>query len=244
MLFGDLIIYKMEVPKHIAIIMDGNGRWAKEHGKIRTAGHQAGAEVLKDIVKAADNLGVKILTVYAFSTENWKRPKMEVDFIMQLLGSYLKKEIPEFNANNVQVRFVGSREGLPKSVLEELDSVLQSTAKNTGIILNLAINYGGREEIVSAAKKIVGAVQKGGLKVEDIDEKCFENFLYTGDLPAPDLLIRTGGDFRISNFLLWQLAYTEIWTTETYWPDFTPDILRTAVAEFGKRERRFGGLGN
>lgn len=232
------------IPKHIAIIMDGNGRWAKEHGKIRTAGHQAGAEVLKDIVKAADNLGVKVLTVYAFSTENWKRPKMEVDFIMQLLGSYLKKEIPEFNANNVQVRFVGSREGLPKSVLEELDLVLRSTAKNTGIILNLAINYGGREEIVSAAKKIVGAVQKGDLKVEDIDEKCFENFLYTGDLPAPDLLIRTGGDFRISNFLLWQLAYTEIWTTETYWPDFTPELLQAAVAEFGKRERRFGGLGN
>lgn len=232
------------IPKHIAIIMDGNGRWAKENGKIRTAGHQAGAEVLKDIVKAADNLGVKVLTVYAFSTENWKRPKMEVDFIMQLLGAYLKKEIPEFNANNVQVRFIGSRNGLPESVLEELDLVLQSTAKNTGIILNLAINYGGREEIVSATKKIVGAVQSGDLKVEDIDEKCFENFLYTGDLPAPDLLIRTGGDFRISNFLLWQLAYTEIWTTETYWPDFTPELLQTAVAEFGKRERRFGGLGN
>lgn len=232
------------VPKHIAIIMDGNGRWAKERGKIRTAGHQAGAEVLKDIVKAADNLGVKILTVYAFSTENWKRPKIEVDFIMQLLGTYLKKEIPEFNANNVQVRFIGSRNGLPESVLEELDLVLASTAKNTGIILNLAINYGGREEIITATKKIVGAVQKGDLKVEDIDEKCFENFLYTGDLPAPDLLIRTGGDFRISNFLLWQLAYTEIWTTDTYWPDFTPEILQTAVAEFGKRERRFGGLGN
>ena len=232
------------VPKHIAIIMDGNGRWAKERGKIRTAGHQAGAEVLKDIVKAADNLGVKILTVYAFSTENWKRPKIEVDFIMQLLGTYLKKEIPEFNTNNVQVRFIGSRNGLPESVLEELDLVLASTAKNTGIILNLAINYGGREEIITATKKIVGAVQKGDLKVEDIDEKCFENFLYTADLPAPDLLIRTGGDFRISNFLLWQLAYTEIWTTDTYWPDFTPEILQTAVAEFGKRERRFGGLGN
>ncbi|MDO4935495.1 MAG: isoprenyl transferase [Phascolarctobacterium sp.] len=232
------------IPSHIAIIMDGNGRWAKEHGKIRTAGHQAGAEVLKDIVKAADALGVKVLTVYVFSTENWKRPQMEVDFIMQLLGAYLKKEIPEFNANNVQVRFIGSRNGLPESVLEELDLVLQSTAKNTGIILNLAINYGGREEIVSATKKIVGAVQSGDLKVEDIDEKCFENFLYTGDLPAPDLLIRTGGDFRISNFLLWQLAYTEIWTTETYWPDFTPELLQTAVAEFGKRERRFGGLGN
>lgn len=232
------------IPKHIAIIMDGNGRWAQARGKVRTAGHQAGAETLREIVRAASDMGVKILTVYAFSTENWKRPKLEVDFIMNLLGTYLIKEIPEFMANQVQVRFVGSREGLSDGVLEKLDRVLAETKANTGIILNLAINYGGRNEIVAATKRIAAAVAQGELRIEDIDEECFEGFLYTAGLPAPDLLIRTGGDLRISNFLLWQVAYAEIWMTETFWPDFTPAMLKEAVAAFGTRQRRYGGLGD
>ena len=224
--------------------MDGNGRWAQSRGKARTAGHQAGAETLRNIVKAAAGMGVKVLTVYAFSTENWKRPKLEVDFIMNLLGTYLVKEIPEFRANNVKIRFAGSREGLPQGVLDKLDRVLAETQANTGIILNLAINYGGQNEIVAATRKIAAAVAQGELRVEDIDENCVEGFLYTAGLPAPDLLIRTGGDLRVSNFLLWQIAYAEIWMTETFWPDFTPAMLQEAVDAFGTRQRRYGGLGD
>jgi len=233
----------MSVPRHIAIIMDGNGRWAKAKGLPRTAGHKAGAETLKEIVRCADTLGVKVLTVYAFSTENWKRPKLEVDFIMNLLGVYLEKEIPDFNANNVQVRFIGDKSILSGNVQEKMSNVLKETGKNTGIILNLAINYGARSELLQGVKNIVHEVASGRLAAEDIDEEVMKENLYTKDLPDPDLLIRTGGDYRVSNFLLWQIAYTEIWVTETYWPDFTPKMLRDAVQEYGKRERRFGGLG-
>ena len=206
------------VPQHIAIIMDGNGRWAKAQGKVRTFGHQAGAETLKTIVKIADKIGVKVISAYAFSTENWKRPVTEVSFIMELLSRYLTSEIEEFNRNNVQVCFMGSREGLPEVV------------------------NGGQAEILQAIQRIAADTEKGLLKVEDIQAETFENYLYTAGLPAPDLLIRPGGDNRISNFMLWQIAYAEIWTTDAYWPAFTPEMFLQAIKEYQGRERRFGGL--
>ena len=230
------------IPQHVAIIMDGNGRWAKARGKIRTQGHKVGAETLKTIVRAADTLGIKAITAYAFSTENWKRPVTEVHFIMELLSRYLTSEIEEFKENNVQVRFMGSREGLPDIVIEKMDHAIEETKNDTGIILNLAINYGGQAEILHAVKSIAQQVADGTLKVEDIDAPVFENNLYPKGLPAPDLLIRTGGDLRVSNFLLWQIAYSEIWTTQVFWPDFTPDMLVEAIKMYQKRERRFGGL--
>ncbi|SFE15535.1 isoprenyl transferase [Succiniclasticum ruminis] len=230
------------IPQHVAIIMDGNGRWAKARGKIRTQGHKVGAETLKTIVRAADTLGIKAITAYAFSTENWKRPVTEVHFIMELLSRYLTSEIEEFKENNVQVRFMGSREGLPDIVTEKMDHAIEETKNDTGIILNLAINYGGQAEILHAVKSIAQQVADGTLKVEDIDAPVFENNLYSKGLPAPDLLIRTGGDLRVSNFLLWQIAYSEIWTTQVFWPDFTPDMLVEAIKMYQKRERRFGGL--
>lgn len=230
------------IPQHIAIIMDGNGRWAKAQGKVRTFGHQAGAETLKTIVRAADKLGVKVVSAYAFSTENWKRPVTEVSFIMELLSRYLTNEIDEFNENNVQVRFIGSREGLPEIVKQKMDHAIEATKDNTGIILNLAINYGGQAEILHAVRSIAAEAAAGKLAVENIDNKVVEDHLYTQSLPAPDLLIRPGGDLRISNFLLWQIAYAEIWTTKTFWPDFTPDHLVEAILAFQGRERRFGGL--
>lgn len=230
------------IPQHIAIIMDGNGRWAKAQGKVRTYGHKAGAEVLKTIVRAADKIGVKVLTVYAFSTENWKRPLEEVNFIMDLLCLYLTKEIDEFNANNVQVRFIGTRDGMSIKVLEKMDYALDATKNNTGIILNIAVNYGSQLEIVEAVRKIAAQAVAGEISPAAIDEATIENNLYTAGLPAPDLLIRPGGDVRISNFLLWQIAYAEIYYTKTYWPDFKPEDLVDAIRVFQGRERRFGGL--
>ena len=230
------------IPQHIAIIMDGNGRWAKARGKIRTQGHKVGAETLKTIVRAADTLGIKAITAYAFSTENWKRPVTEVHFIMELLSRYLTSEIEEFKENNVQVRFMGSRQGLPEVVNNKMDHAIEETKNDTGIILNLAINYGGQAEILHAVRSIAQQVADGSLKIEDIDASVFENNLYSQGLPSPDLLIRTGGDLRVSNFLLWQIAYSEIWTTQVFWPDFTPDMLVEASKVYQKRERRFGGL--
>ena len=230
------------IPQHIAIIMDGNGRWAKAQGKVRTFGHQAGAETLKTIVRAADKLGVKVISAYAFSTENWKRPVTEVNFIMELLSRYLTNEIDEFNENNVQVRFIGSRKGLPEIVQQKMEHAIEATKNNTGIILNLAINYGGQAEILHAVRTIAAEAANGTLAVDDIDNNVIENHLYTKGLPATDLLIRPGGDLRISNFLLWQIAYAEIWTTKVYWPEFTPDHLVEAILAYQGRERRFGGL--
>ena len=230
------------IPQHVAVIMDGNGRWAKEQGKPRTYGHYAGAERLKEIVRIADNIGVKALSAYAFSTENWKRPAAEVNFIMKLLDRYLTNEIETFQKNNVCVRFMGSREGLPKNVQEKMDNAIQQTKHNTGIILNLAINYGGQAEILQAVKKIAAEVKDGLLSIDEINLTSFENYLYTKDLPPLDLLLRTGGDSRVSNFMLWQIAYAEIWNTEIYWPDFSSEYFLQAVRDFQKRDRRFGGL--
>ena len=230
------------IPQHIAIIMDGNGRWAKAQGKVRTYGHKVGAETLKTIVRAADKIGVKALTVYAFSTENWKRPLEEVNYIMDLLCLYLTKEIDEFNANNVQVRFIGTRVGMSQKVLDKMDYALKQTKDNTGIILNIAVNYGSQLEIVEAVRKIAAKAASGELAIDAIDENVMEASLYTVGLPPVDLLIRPGGDVRISNFLLWQIAYAEIYYTKTFWPDFKPEDLVEAIRVFQGRERRFGGL--
>ena len=232
------------IPQHIAIIMDGNGRWAKAQGKIRTYGHQAGAETLKKIVRAADKIGIKVISAYAFSTENWKRPVTEVNFIMELLSRYLTNEIDEFKENNVQVRFIGSQEGLSEIVKQKMAHAVAETKENTGIILNLAINYGGQAEILQAVKSIAQEAANGNIAVDEITNEVFEQHLYTKGLPAPDLLIRPGGDLRISNFLLWQIAYAEIWTTDVYWPDFSEEHLLQAIRAFQGRERRFGGLVN
>ena len=230
------------IPRHVAIIMDGNGRWARKRGQVRTFGHAQGAKTLRSIVKFADSLGIKALSVYAFSTENWKRPVTEVHFIMDLLCKYLTIELDEFNKYNVRIRFMGEREGLPDLVREKMDHALEVTKDNTGIYLNIAINYGGQRELVQAAKEIAALVQSGELAPDDITEKTLEDHLYSRGLPAPDLLIRTGGDLRVSNFMLWQIAYAEIWTTPVYWPDFSEELLLEALLAYQKRDRRFGGL--
>ena len=230
------------LPNHIGFIMDGNGRWAKRRGLPRSFGHREGAKNFKKIVRYCKDIGLKNISFYAFSTENWKRPVTEVKFIMELLSYYLTAEIDELNANNVQMRFSGSREGLPPAILKKMDAAVATTKNNTGIILNIAVNYGGQAEILHAVRAIATQVQAGALKVEDISAAVFEDNLYTHGLPAPDLLIRPGGDQRISNFLLWQIAYAEIWTTDVYWPDFTPALLVEAIKVYQGRERRFGGL--
>jgi len=233
-----------KVPNHIAIIMDGNGRWAKAQGMPRTFGHNAGAQTLKTIVRFADKLGIKVVSAYVFSTENWKRPITEVNFIMELLSRYLTNEIDEFNENNVQVRFMGSLTGLPPIIIKKMEHAIATTKDNNGIILNLAINYGGQAEILQAVRNIAKLVKNNELSIDAIDNKTFEDNLYSHHLPPPDLLIRPGGDLRISNFMLWQIAYAEIWTTEVYWPDFTEELLLEAIRDFQKRDRRYGGLNN
>jgi undecaprenyl diphosphate synthase len=230
------------VPKHVAIIMDGNGRWAKQQGKIRTFGHSAGAQTLRSIVKIADVVGVKILSVYAFSTENWKRPVTEVNFIMELLSDYLTAELDELNEYNVKMRFMGDKDALPPAIQKKMEHAIKITADNTGLILNVAINYGGQDEILRAVRKIASKVQQGEIKPEAIDKKLFEDNLYSRQLPPPDLLIRTGGDLRVSNFMLWQIAYAEIWTCQTYWPAFTQENFLEAIASYQQRDRRYGGL--
>jgi len=230
------------LPKHIAIIMDGNGRWAQMRGMPRTMGHRAGVEALKKIVRFCNDLGIKYLTVYAFSTENWKRPIEEVSSLMNLLLYYFKKEVDALHKNNVKIVISGNWEELPEKIADQIRKSMIKTQNNSGLILNIALNYGGRSEILFACKNICTDVLNGDLCIDKIDEKLFEQYLYTYGLPDPDLLIRPSGELRISNFLLWQIAYSELWFTQTYWPDFKEEDLICAIYDYQTRERRFGGL--
>lgn len=230
------------LPRHVAVIMDGNGRWAKAKGMVRTAGHTAGVKTLKNILRTASDIGIEALTVYAFSTENWKRPAAEVDFLMKLFAEYLKKELYEMHGENVRIRFLGKREELPKSLLRQMDEAEELMKNNTGIRFNVAANYGGRDELVRAAKTLAKRVASGEIAADDIDEAMLDSQLDTAGDPPVDLVIRTSGDIRLSNFLLWQSAYAEFWFTEANWPDFTPELFMEAIENFSKRERRFGGV--
>ncbi|MFD0698350.1 isoprenyl transferase [Paenibacillus sp. GCM10027628] len=230
------------VPAHVAIIMDGNGRWAKQRGLPRVAGHHSGMKNVKKITMAANNIGVKVLTMYAFSTENWKRPKEEVEFLMKLPQEFFPLEIEELIENNVRIRMTGWKEGLPDYTLKAIEGAIERTKDNTGLILNFALNYGGRKEMIAGVQDIIRDVQNGTLQAEELDEARFSSYMLTSDLPDPDLLIRTSGELRLSNFLLWQLAYSELWFTDAYWPEFTEALFMQAIAEYQRRARRYGGI--
>ena len=226
--------------QHVAIIMDGNRRWAKKHLLPSMSGHNAGVKSLKTIVSDVAELGIKYLTVYAFSTENWGRKKDEVDFLMMLLAETVRKELDDLHKNNVKIRIIGNIDELNPELQKILNHSMSVTADNTGLNLQVAINYGSRDEITQAMKKISRDVQSGKLSPDDINDDLISSYLYTSNIPDPDLLIRTGGDQRLSNYLLWQLAYTEIYVTDVLWPDFGKEELNKSVLEFTKRERRFG----
>jgi undecaprenyl diphosphate synthase len=228
-------------PQHIAIIMDGNGRWAQERGLPKLAGHLEGTIRADEITEAAAELGVKVLTLYTFSTENWKRPKDEVEGLFKLLEKNLDEKEEKLNRNNIRFSVIGRIDSLPESIQARLKRVIDSTKDNTRMVLNLALNYGSRLEMVDAVKKIAKDAKDGTLSIGSIDEKAISARLYTKDLPDPDLLIRTSGEYRLSNFLLWQLSYSEIYVVAKLWPDFRKKDLEEAIAEFGKRDRRYGG---
>jgi undecaprenyl diphosphate synthase len=230
------------IPAHVAIIMDGNGRWAKKRNLPRFMGHREGAGSVRAITEAAAELGIKYLTLYAFSTENWKRPEKEVGFLMGLLNDHLEKELPTMMKNNVRLMTIGDISRLPAASAGKLEDVKKKTAKNTGLRLVLALNYGAKAEITAAVKKIAADVKAGRMALRAISEKIIEKNLYTGGMPDVDLLIRTSGEMRISNFLLWQIAYSEIYITQALWPDFRKKELLEALGEYAKRERRFGGV--
>jgi len=230
------------IPSHIAIIMDGNGRWAKKRGLPRTLGHKAGVEAIRGIVKECSKIGIKYLTLYAFSTENWKRPQDEVNGLMKLLVQYLKGEFEELNKNNVVINYIGNITEFPKICQEELIKAKNLTKNNTGLTLNLALNYGGRDEILFSFKNILKAYDEGEFKLEELSEDMISNNLYTKGIPDPELMIRTSGEKRLSNFLVWQLAYSEFYFTDALWPDFKKDDLYLALKTFEGRDRRFGGL--
>lgn len=233
---------KGKIPEHVAVIMDGNGRWAKRHGLPRIAGHGAGMKTVKKITVAADHLGIKVLTLYAFSTENWKRPKEEVDFLMKLPQEFLLIELDELIAKNVQVRMMGWREDLPTHTLKAVEEAVKKTERNTGLILNLALNYGSRREMIDGFKEMAREIQSGRLSLDQITEEQFPKYLHSAHLPDPDLMIRTSGEQRISNFMLWQLAYTELWFTDVFWPEFTEQHFYQAIRDYQQRGRRYGGL--
>ena len=228
------------LPRHVAIIMDGNGRWAARRRLPRVAGHRAGADAVRKTIETAARLGLECLTLYAFSTENWKRPRYEIRALMDLLMEYLRKELHSLKENNIQFRMIGRSQQLHLSVLEQIRKAELSTFQNTGLRLNIALNYGGRAELVDAVRRVAREVAAGRLQAEEVNEEVIARNLYTGSMPDPDLLIRTSGEMRISNFLLWQIAYAEIHVTETLWPDFSERDLFTALIDYQKRERRFG----
>lgn len=233
---------KDNIPVHVAIIMDGNGRWAKKRGLPRFVGHHSGMKNVKRITLEANALGVKVLSLYAFSTENWKRPKEEVDFLMKLPQEFFPLEIDELIRNNVQIRMTGWKNGLPSDTLDAIEQAIDLTKDNTGLILNFALNYGGRKELLFGVNRMIQDVSHGKLNADEIDEDTMSNYMLTAGLPDPDLLIRTSGELRLSNFLLWQLAYSELWFTDAFWPEFTEEHFRQAVAEYQRRIRRYGGL--
>lgn len=229
-----------EIPKHVAIIMDGNGRWAKQRGKTRVFGHREGVKSVRDIVEASGQLGVKYLTLYTFSTENWKRPKSEITILMKLLIKALKDETDKLHKNDIKLIAMGDLETLPSEVLRELKDAMHKTRNNRRMTLNLAISYSGRWDIINAVKKLIFDVKSSKISERNINEKLFSEYLVTSNIPDPDMLIRTGGEFRISNFLLWQLAYTEIYIEQKFWPEFRRNDYYNAIRAFQKRERRFG----
>jgi undecaprenyl diphosphate synthase len=230
------------LPNHVAVIMDGNGRWAKQRGKPRVFGHRAGVESVRTLLDTSARIGLKALTLYAFSTENWKRPADEVGALMQMLIRYLRSELKEVHNQNIRFQAIGKIDGLPADVQREVSVAMEKTQNNTGTILSIALNYGGRAEIVEACRKAAQKFLENGNSFEDLDEADIEENLYTSNLPEVDLLIRTSGEMRISNFLLWQLAYSEIYVTETLFPDFRRKDIFEAILNFQKRERRFGGI--
>jgi len=227
---------ELKIPNHVAIIMDGNGRWAASRGLPRTEGHRHGTENLRRILRSSAKMGIRILTIYAFSTENWKRPPQEVMMLMRILETVLDREIDELDHEGVQIRHIGETEGIAPYLLKKIQQACERTAHNSQLILNVAFNYGGRSEIVHAVRKIVS----DGIPVDQIDEELVNRYLYTEGLPDPDLIIRTSGELRVSNFLIWQGAYSEYYATETYWPDFDEDELLVAIESYSRRKRRFG----
>ncbi|MCJ7810172.1 MAG: isoprenyl transferase [Desulfobulbaceae bacterium] len=237
-----MTIDSKRIPKHVAIIMDGNGRWAKKKGFQRVRGHQKGAEAVREIVTASREAGIRWLTLYAFSQENWKRPRLEVQALMKLLKRFLKNELNEMLEIEIRLKTIGRTENIPLDTRQILLDTIEKTAHNTGMTLTLALSYGSRQEIVDACIKIGRLIKNGDRTVEEIDEKLISSCLYTAEMPDPDLLIRTSGEYRISNFLLWQLSYTELYITPTLWPDFGKEEYLRALEDYQRRERRFGGV--
>jgi undecaprenyl diphosphate synthase len=230
------------LPRHVAVIMDGNGRWARQRGLPRVEGHRRGVQAVRATIEEGCRLGLGQLTLYCLSSENWKRPKAELDFLMTLLRTYLIAERAEIMEQNIRFTTLGRRDGLPDEVLHEIDENVRLSRDNTGMVLALAINYGGRTELVDACRALAERVRRGDLRPEDIDEAAVSGALYTGGMPDPDLLVRTAGEMRVSNFLLWQISYAELWVTEKCWPDFDAELLRQALRDFAGRTRRFGGI--
>ena len=230
-----------DIPRHVAIIMDGNRRWAKKKGLPPMIGHRQGVKSIEEVLRAADKTGVKILTLYTFSTENWKRPKKEVNALMGLLENYLDNQCKKLVNNNIRLMTIGRTDGFIPSLRKKIEGIKKLTEVSTGLVLNLALNYGGRSEIVDASRNIAEDVKSGKIKTSDISEELFSKYLYTGALPDPDLLIRTAGEFRVSNFLLWQISYAELYVTKKFWPDFGKKDFEKAICAYADRERRLGG---